>query len=403
MQTHVAAGPGLKAIELFHVAVPLRTPIRHASHERTESDNLVVRATLADGTVGYGEGVPREYVTGETIASTFAALEGCDAARHLESPADFDEAVRRLDALTLPEIEADPRGMFGNAARCALELALLDAYGRRFGQSIGRAVRQLAGEGADWLRPAPRRVRYSGAVTADWWLMEHVAAWKMRFYGFKHVKVKVGVAGQHDPLRLAWLRWVIFGPWVDIRLDANEAWSAAEVERKVRPLVRHRPSCLEQPVPHEEVEALAELRPRLGLPVMLDESLCGYPDAARAVEGGLADLLNVRLSKCGGIGPTLRIVALAKRSGLGLQLGCHPGETGLLSAAGRHVAGLVDGFRYVEGSYDRHILKDNLTAEDPTFGFGGVAPPLGGPGLGVRVDPEALERLTVARREVRYD
>ena len=74
------------------------------------------------------------------------------------------------------------------------------------------------------------------------------------------------------------------------------------------------------------------------MPVMLDESLCGYPDAVRAVERRTADLLNVRLSKCGGIVPSLRIMALARRSGLGVQLGCHPGETGLLSAAGRHVA-----------------------------------------------------------------
>ena len=101
--------------------------------------------------------------------------------------------------------------------------------------------------------------------------------------------------------------------------------------------------------------------------------------------------------------PSLRIVGLALRSGLGVQLGCHPGETGLLSAAGRHVAGHVPIFRYVEGSYDRHVLAANLTIEDPTFGYGGWAPPLLGPGLGVRVDPEALERLTVRREEIRYD
>ena len=72
---------------------------------------------------------------------------------------------------------------------------------------------------------------------------------------------------------------------------------------------------------------------------MLDESLCGFPDAQAALARRTADLLNVRLSKCGGILPSLRIIGLAQRSGLGVQLGCHPGETALLSAAGRHVAG----------------------------------------------------------------
>jgi muconate cycloisomerase len=151
------------------------------------------------------------------------------------------------------------------------------------------------------------------------------------------------------------------------------------------------------------VDALADLRPRLGLPVMLDESLCGWPDARRSVERGTADLFNVRLSKCGGIVPSLRIIALAQRSGLGVQLGCHPGETGLLSAAGRHVAGNVKGLRYVEGSYDRFILAENLTVQDLTFRFSGWAPPLSGPGLGVEVDPRALERMTVTRREIRHD
>jgi muconate cycloisomerase len=388
-------------IDLFHVEVPLKKPIRHASHERTTSDNLIVRATLADGTVGFGEGMPRPYVTGETIDSTFAALRAFDAAGHLNDPGSYEEVVRKVEALILPETESDPRGMAGNAARCALELALLDAYGRRFGASIGRAIRTMEAA-AGLLTESPQPVRYSGAITADSPRQERLSAWKMRLYGFVQVKVKVGVDGQDDPGRLRRLRSIL-GRRMDIRLDANEAWPASGLVERVRPLLTIHPSALEQPVPHAEVDALAELRPKLGLPVMLDESLCGYPDAARAVERGTADLLNVRLSKCGGIARTLRIVALAHRAGLGLQFGCHPGETGLLSAAGRHVAANIRGFRFVEGSYDRHVLKRNLTRDDPTFGFGGWARPLDGPGLSVQVDPEALEQMTVRREEVRYD
>ena len=81
---------------------------------------------------------------------------------------------------------------------------------------------------------------------------------------------------------------------MDVRLDANEAWSAAELIERIEPLKRFAPTALEQPVPHGEVLALAELRPRLGIPVMLDESLCGWPDAMAAVEQETADFLNVR-------------------------------------------------------------------------------------------------------------
>lgn len=390
----------VRAIELRHVAVPLKKAIKHASHERSTSDSLVVRVTLASGAVGHGEGVPRDYVTGETIETTFAMLGRVDVGAVVGLPGDYRALVRRLTDWTLPEIAADPRGMAGNAARCALELALLDAYGRQFGQSLGDAVR-LVPEVASVLSQRPMPVRYSGAITAESPRKERISAWKMRLYGFRQVKLKVGVTGQDDPARLKVLRRIL-GRSMDLRLDANEAWNADELLDRVAPLRAFAPTALEQPVPHAQVDRLSELRPRLGIPVMLDESLCGYPDAERAIERGTADILNVRLSKCGGLLPTLRIIDLARRSGLGVQLGCHPGETALLSAAGRHLAANVNGLRYVEGSYDRHVLGRNLIQGDITLGYGGLAPPLAGPGLGVEVDPEALEAMTVYRQELRY-
>lgn len=392
---------GPLALDLYHVRVPLKKPIKHASFERTHSDNLVVRARLGDGIEGYGEGVPRPYVTGETIESTFASLAGLDLPSLLGNPSTWPDAVRALERLALPETDADPRGMAGNAARCALELALLDAYARSFGVPVSEAVR-LSEAGQGMLTDRPQPVRYSGAITAETERGERISSWKMRIYGFHQVKVKVGVAGQDDPARMARIRRIV-GRRIDLRIDANEAWTPGELVDRVAPLLRFNPSALEQPVPHDEVDALADLRPRIGVPIMLDESLCGYPDAVRAVERKTADILNVRLSKCGGIFPSLRIMALAARSGLGVQLGCHPGETGLLSAAGRAVASNISGIRYVEGSYDRHVLKENLIAEDITFRYGGRARPLTGPGLGVTVVPEALERMTVAHREIRHD
>jgi L-Ala-D/L-Glu epimerase len=391
----------ISSLKLFKIAVPLKKVVRHASFERSVSENLVVRVRLADGVTGYGEGVPRSYVTGETLESAFAALEANDWANMVGRPESFAEVVERLEALTLPEIESDPRGMFGNAARCALELAILDAYGRLFGESVGRAVDQASFEGLRRFA-SPRRVRYSGAITAESARAERTSALKIRIYGFHQVKIKVGSKGQDDGRRLETMRRFL-GRRMDVRLDANEAWPASELMERVEPLRRFGPTALEQPVPHAEVLALAELRPHVGIPIMLDESLCGWPDAVAAVEQGTADLLNVRLSKCGGIIPSLRIIALAQRSGLGVQLGCHPGETSLLSAAGRQVASRVDGLRYVEGSYDRHILAANLTRHDLTFGYGGRSRPLGGPGLGVDVDPAALDAMTLLSREVFYD
>ena len=78
--------PALKVVELtaFHVRIPLRRPIRHASHARTTTDNLLVRCLLENGTEGFGEGVPREYVTGETIDSCLGLLKRSDLGSQLE-------------------------------------------------------------------------------------------------------------------------------------------------------------------------------------------------------------------------------------------------------------------------------------------------------------------------------
>lgn len=393
----------LRSIELIHAAVPLKKPIKHASHERTTSDNLIVRATLRSGEVGYGEGVPRPYVTGETVETAFEMLRNIDAAGVVGKPSGFSQVVQALQAFTLPEIQNDPRGMFGNAARCALELALFDAYGRRFGVPLSEAAGHVKSV-QPYLRRSPSPVRYSGAITAETARKERISAWKMRLYGFHQVKIKVGVDGQDDPERLRFLRKVL-GRKTDIRLDANEAWKADEVLGRMAPLIPFGPSAIEQPVPHEEVEALREIRPRLGVPVMLDESLCGRPDAEKAVQKGLADILNVRISKCGGLIPSLEIAALAFQSGLKVQLGCHPGETAVLSAAGRHFASRVKDLLYVEGSYDKHVLAANLVVADNdiSFGYGGWAKPLSGAGLGIAVDRQALEAFSERTEEVIYD
>jgi muconate cycloisomerase len=163
---------------------------------------------------------------------------------------------------------------------------------------------------------------------------------------------------------------------------------------------------VEQPLPHAEVAALAELRPQIGMYVILDESLTSEADARAAIELRLCDRFNLRLSKCGGFLACLRLAAMARNAGslgnptgpLGYQLGCHPGETGILSAAGRHWACAVEYVSYCEGSYDRHLFHRLITHKDITFGYGGRAPALAGPGLGVTVNPSALESVTVKQQ-----
>jgi muconate cycloisomerase len=377
----------------IHVRIPLRKAIRHASHTRTLTDNVLVRCVLEDRTEGFGEGVPREYVTGETIDSALALLKASDLRAQLEPVVDFAHAVALAERLRLVPVPGDERGCQGNAARCALELAVLNAYGKCYQAPLSRVTELLAPE---LYGPTPW-VRYSGAITsARGSLRTRLAALRMRVFRFKQVKVKVGMAGYDDPLRLRRIRrWV--GRRMDLRVDANEAWSPAHVVECIRALEPFGISSVEQPLPHEQVSALAEVRKKVRVPIMHDESLCSLHDAEQAVAQGTCDLFNLRLSKCGGFIPSLRLAQFARQHGLGCQLGCQVGETAILSAAGRHFASSVSDLRYLEGSYDRHLVREALGTRNITFRWGGWAPALPGPGLGVGVDPAALERVTVRK------
>jgi muconate cycloisomerase len=379
----------------FHVKIPLRKPIRHASHTRSDTDNLVIRCVLDDGTEGFGECVPREYVTGETIDSAIELVRTSDVRGQLEACHDFTQAVAVAERLRLRPVPGDDRNCRGNAARCALELGFLDACGRYFGEPLSAVTRLAA---PDLYQPRPR-VRYSGAITSADGFKVWAAALRLRVWRFAQIKVKVGIAGQDDARRLKVIRRIVPGK-ADLRVDANEAWTPAKAAERIRALEPFRISSVEQPVPHADAACLAEVRRQVKTPVMLDESLCSRVDAERAVEQHTCDLFNLRLSKCGGFIPSLRLAQVARRYGLGYQLGCQIGETALLSAAGRHFASSVVDLRYVEGSYDHHLVREALATADLTFGWRGLAPTLPGPGLGVSVDPQALKRVTVRKEPI---
>jgi muconate cycloisomerase len=385
----------IRELTAFHIRIPLRKPIRHASHARDSTDNVLIRCVLDDGTEGHGEGVPREYVTGETIDGALGLLRRSDLAAQLEPCTDFVFAVSLAERFRLAPVDGDDRGCQGNAARCAIEVALLDAYGRHFGESLGTVTRLLA---PDLYQPRAE-VRYSGAITSARGFKLRLASWAYWFYGFRQLKVKVGIEGYDDAARLRSIRKRV-GKGVDLRVDANEAWPVDEVVDRIRALEPAGISAVEQPIAHADVAALREVRRQVTAPLMLDESLCGMVDAERAVADQTCDLFNLRLSKCGGFIPSLRLAQFARRHGIHCQLGCQVGETAVLSAAGRHFACTVDGLRYLEGSYDRHLVREALATRNITFGWGGRAPALNGPGLGVDVDPRGLARVTVKKERL---
>lgn len=390
----------VRKLTAWILRVTLRKPFRHASHQRHYSDNIVVRAELADGTEGWGEGVPREYVTGETAEGAFEQFAATAWGDQLAGDAAcWSDVLALCERIAPAAMLDDSRGCHGNSVRCAVELSLLDAFGKLFGEPVSRGLEVAMPSD---LVDRSQRVRYSTTIDAEHARRIRKTALKMRIFGFQQCKVKVGKDNPSDAQRLKIVRrWI--GRGVDLRLDANEAWRPEQLIDYAGRLSAVGITCIEQPLPHEDLAALGELRPHLNVPVMLDESLCSTADARRAIELSACDLFNLRVSKCGGLINCLRLAEIARQHGLGYQLGCHPGESGLLSAAGRHLAVTLGGIRYLEGSYDRHLLREVPTTPDLTFGYGGWAPRLAGPGLGAVLDRAVTSDSLRLERSITLD
>ena len=382
---HVAVRSRVESIDILPLRIPFRSSFDHSRASRAASDAVVVRVNGRDGTRGYGEALPRPYVTGEDVEGMVAMLSSSVAPlvlTHTFNPGgDILPEVRALAASWTRLQPATAQVAAWSATWCAMELALLDwAFGR-----TGRSI-------SEWLAPAREEVVYTGVIEAS--EPQDAAALAERYTeaGFDQLKVKVGVG--NDIQRLAAVRHAA-GDAVHIRVDANGVWSPVQAVTALMGLLAFDVEAVEQPVAAEDLEGMRRVREETGLLVVADESLLTLEDAHRLIQARACDVFNIRISKCGGLVAAQAIAAAGHAAGLKLQVGAQVGETSLLSAAGRHLAAHLPEAGYVEGSFGTHLLTEDITPQPVMFGYKGAAGLLLGDGLGVLVDDDALERLAV--------
>jgi L-alanine-DL-glutamate epimerase-like enolase superfamily enzyme len=377
---------------VFHLRLPMLRRVTHARAARSVADNVVVRVVL-DGCEGAGECVPRDYVTGETPEGVLEALSTLDLPA-LEGALELDTfagAVRAVEALRLSERMKRGQGL-NLAAACALELALLDAIGRRFEVPLS-AVPAALGLPAALLEGPHAVQRFSAGLDFE----ETLEEFRARCPVVHHVKLKLGRSAEQDVARVAAVRAAV-GDQVPLSVDANMAWS---LEQAVEMCERLRPFAVcwyEEPLAQGALDAYAALRKRTGARVMLDESVCRHSDGVEAIERGACDLFNIRISKVGGLIAAARLAELAHAHALGFGLGAQIGELGLLWAAGRQFMAGVKGAVSCAGA--RRNFEVSITAPPPwvdpkTMQMG----PLGGVGLGVALVRDVAERHTVRRAD----
>jgi L-alanine-DL-glutamate epimerase-like enolase superfamily enzyme/pyrroloquinoline quinone (PQQ) biosynthesis protein C len=381
----------IEALTIYRLRIPFHQTFRHALHSREESDAVIVKVIDSDGRRGFGESLPRSYVTGETTESMIARIREHLAPRVFsQSFAPGWETFEYLQSVVPEWTRQEGRQSSiaaWNAAFCAVELALLDWSLRADHCAL-----------ADLLPPARYEIVYSGVISADAPDDAAALAKRMARLGIRQIKVKVGTID--DTARLEAVRKAV-GDDVELRTDANGAWKADEAIEQLQRLAQFKLHAIEQPVRADDLAGMKRVRQESGVAVMADESLVTLDQARRLIDLGACDYFNIRLSKNGGIGGSLAIARLAQEAGIKIQVGAQVGETGILSAAGRTLAAHLPALAFAEGSFGTWLLAEDVTFENVAFGWGGRAPLLQNRGLSVTVKEDVLERLATAKIDLR--
>ena len=374
----------ISALEVFKVNIPFRIAFKHSLKSRQNSESIFVKASLDNGVVGFGESLPRSYVTGNTQDAVYKQLKeflpklkGVElgapcTSRGFAAPVQGTPDEGALFIRSLDGIEAE--------ARCALEIALLDCLGK----ISNRSVHDILGELLNQSFASSAIISGGSALEAA------VAAIYFKAKGYRFFKVKVGT--DNDEARVHLVRRLVGN--ADIRVDANGAWDVATALETIEKVRQFNISCVEQPTPKGDFDAMQEVADFCHEPVMADESLCTVSDALRLAQTKGCDMFNVRLSKCGGIFRSMEIIKVARDYEMGYQIGCHVGESGVLTAAAMHLAAVSKNPAYFEGGYSRLLLKEDIIEEDltPRRGIGYTS---NKPGLGVTVKEDTLRKYII--------
>jgi muconate cycloisomerase len=340
----------------------------------TAQSYVIVELTLANGAVGIGEaarlGGPRW--SEESVESIKAAIDTYLAPALIGTRADrFEQAGALLD-------EAAKRN---NAAKAAVETALLDAVGRTLGLPaaalLGGAVRESF------------PVLWTLASGDPGQEIEEAEA-KLAARLHDTFKVKIGAQEpQADLARLRRLAGALDGR-AKLIVDANQAWDETTSVRCLPVLGELGISLVEQPLPAWNVAGMARVRARSTVPLMADECVFTAHDMLAVAQAAAADVVSLKLVKHGGLLGTRKVAAVAEAAGIGLYGGCLL-ESSIGAAAHLQVFATLRELGWGCEHFGPQILTDDLVTEPLRFADFHVHLP-DGPGIGVELDRDKLRR-----------
>lgn len=349
-------------VETWRESLALTRPYTIAYQTTDAAELFFVRLVAERGLVGLGAAAPVEAITGESAQECAEALDA-EALRWLRG-GDLRHLGRHTRAAE-QHLSRTP------AARAALDMALHDLFARHLGVPLA----DVHGRCHDAL-PTSITIGIKSVAEALEEAEEYVGR------GFRHLKVKLGHRFEEDVERLRKLREHV-GPDVQVRVDANQGYTAEETRRLGSMMSDLDLELIEQPLPEEAVEAMRGLPPDVRRRVAADESLHAEKDALRlASRPAACGIFNIKLMKCGGITPGLAIARIAQAAGLELMWGCMD-ESVISIAAALHAAYASPATRYLDldGHLDltRDVARGGFTLRDGRLHLTDA------PGLGVEL------------------
>ena len=344
---------GHQTIETVSLELPLKTTVRHASASRKKGESIWVKVQKSNFE-GFGEGCPRDYVAGDDIDSS---LSWINAMSHNGS-FDFKSVddIRLWSKKNKETIDRYP------SAWCAIETAFLDLFGRESQSSVEALLN---------LKSGLRHSRYTAVLGND-------KPWKFKgqtdlylIKGLTDFKVKLSGDLAKDQEKLTILEALAkeHEAKIRIRLDANNLWDD-DVEGAIAFIKNLKGDffAVEEPLRAGSVNGLSRFSTETGYPVILDESLCTEEDLASFSEQKGEFIANIKISRVGGLVRAGRLMEKIKTLGWGIIIGCHVGETSLLTRAGL-IASAMAGNALIahEGAFGEYLMEREPTFPTLTF------------------------------------
>ncbi len=290
-------------VRLGILSVPLRVPFKTALRSVSSVEDIIVEIYTDTGHIGYGEAPPTGAITGDTTGAILGALR--DHIIKTIVGREIDEFEELLQALNKCVVK-------NTSAKAAVDMALYDLYGQLYKIPV---YKMLGGSRKKIVTDITISVNDPEEMARD--TKDAIAR------GYDTLKVKVGVNPDLDIARLAAVREAA-GPNTLLRIDANQAWSPKQAVRLLNQMQEKGLDIefVEQPVPAHDFDGMKYVTERSYVPVMADESVFSPADAVKIMQMGAADLVNIKLMKCGGLYNALKIASAAEVYGVECMIGC---------------------------------------------------------------------------------